>query len=247
MPGKRRDIESFGIGNRSDIQEILTNARAGQGSGCPEGYVRNPENAIRDAALVAWEYISNKRVSEFTGRKYHDDVYVGLTMDKWRLNKVGEKGVLQFYIRILKRGRRHKICSKCKTKNGAESKFCRTCGLPLAEIPFDYHLKEVWKWKDIRLDDPFTKYILDWLLYLQQRNYQGRVFAISRQHAWRIMNNLGITNHLNRHRRATHLSSKMNAFELKEALDRATIPVEYVHGEPTLQLAKTEEADKEWE
>ena len=61
------------------------------------------------------------------------------------------------------------------------------------------------------------------------------------------MNNLGITNHLNRHRRAAHLSSKMNAFELKEALDRATIPVEYVHGEPTKQLAKTEEADKEWQ
>lgn len=247
MPGKRRDVGLFGIINRSELQEILTKARAGQGSGCEEGYVRNPENAIRDAALLAWEYASGKRISEFTGRKYHEDLYIGLTMDKWRLSKVGDKSVLQFYIRILKRGRRKKICPKCTTKNGAESKYCRTCGSTLQEIPYDYHMKEVWKWKDLLLDDPFTKYILEWLQYLQSQNYQGRIFAISRQHAWRIMKNLGITNHINRHWRGTHLSSTMNPFELKEYLDRATIPSEYVHGEPTKQLTKTEEADKTWQ
>jgi hypothetical protein len=108
-------------------------------------------------------------------------------------------------------------------------------------------MKEVWKWKDLLLDDPFTKYILDWLQYLQTQNYQGRIFPISRQHAWRIMKNLGITNHINRHWRATHLSSHMDGFELKEYLDRATIPSEYVHGDPTKQLSKTAEIDKEWE
>jgi hypothetical protein len=88
---------------------------------------------------------------------------------------------------------------------------------------------------------------MEWLNYLKAQNYQGRIFAISRQHAWRIMKNLGIMNHINRHWRGTHLSASMDPFELREALDRATIPVEYVHGEPTKQLSKTEEADKAWQ
>ena len=153
LPGKRRDVGLFGIITRSDLQEILVRARAGQGAG-PGGYVRNPENAIRDAALIAWEYESGKRVSEFTGRKYHEDLYIGLTMDKWRISRVGGESVLQFYIRILKRGRRKKICSKCNTKNGAESKYCRGCGHNLQDIAYDYHMKEVWKWKDLLLEDP---------------------------------------------------------------------------------------------
>jgi hypothetical protein len=36
----------------------------------------------------------------------------------------------------------------------------------------------------------------------------------------------------------------MNNFELKEFLDRAIVPTEYVHGEPTKQLQKTRKADQ---
>jgi hypothetical protein len=39
----------------------------------------------------------------------------------------------------------------------------------------------------------------------------------------------------------------MDGFELKEYLDRTTIPSDYVHGDPTKNLSKTAEADKEWE
>lgn len=247
MPGKRRDVALFGIISRAAFAEILKKARAGLGSGSELGYVREPENAIRDAALLAWEYLSGKRVSEFTGRKYYNDVYIGLTTDKWRISKVGEKEVLQFYIRILKRGRRKKICPECQTKNGTENKYCKACGASLQNAEFDYHMKEVWKWKNILLNDPFTTYIVEWLNYLKDKGHQGRIFSISRQHAWRIMRNLGIMNHINRHWRGSHLSAKMNPYELREELDRVTIPVEYVHGEPTKQLSKTEEADKVWE
>jgi len=247
MPGQRRDTELFGIITRTEFATILEKARKGLGSGSELGYVREPENAIRDAGLLAWEYLSGKRVSEFVGRKFYDDLYIGLTMDKWKLNKVAGVDVLQFYVRILKRGKRKKVCSSCQVLNPAGNKFCKACGANLMQASYDSHLMEVWKWKNIRLDDPFTTYILEWLNLLKGKNYQGRIFAISRQHAWRIMKNLGIMNHINRHWRATHQSTTMNAFELKEFLDRATVPTEYVHSNPKKQLSETEEADKIWQ
>lgn len=247
MPGQRRDVALFGIITRTEFAEILLKARAGFGSGSELGYVREPENAIRDAALLAWEYLSGKRVSEFVGRIYYEDTYLGLTMDKWKISKVGDVDVLQFHIRILKRGRRKKICPSCQLRNATENKFCRSCGSSLADAQFDTKLKEVWKWKDLDLRDPFTVYILEWLNYLKAKDYQGRIFAVSRQHAWRIMKNLGIMNHINRHWMATHSSATMNPYELKEALDRVTVPTEYVHGEPTMQLEKRKQAEDRWQ
>jgi integrase len=247
LPGKRRDIQLFAIINRSDYAKILKKARAGYGSGSETGYAREPDNAIRDAALLAWEYLSGKRVSEFVGRKYYDDLYIGLTMDKWKISKIGDTEVLEFYIRILKRGRRKRKCIDCETENSSEAKFCQNCGINLKDAKTIFNAKEVWKWKAIRLDDPFTQYILEWLNHLKDEKYEGRIFSIGRVQAWRIMRNLGLMNHINRHWRATHLASKMDGYELKEFLDRVTIPVEYVHGEPTKQLSKTEEADKIWE
>ena len=247
MPGKRRDVNSFGIATRTEVQQYLEEARRGLGSGNPNGYSRNPEYAIRDAALLAWEFESAKRISEFVGRKYYEDVYAGLTMDHWKTGKVGDDDVLQFYIRILKRGRRKRVCPSCNQVNSSETKFCRNCGVDLTKAPLTAHFKEVWKWKNLLLSDPFTQYILDWLNYLKDHKIEGRVFAISRQAAWQIMKNLGITNHINRHWKGTHWSSSMNAYELKEAMDRATIPVEYVHGEPTKQLSNMKEADKTWQ
>jgi hypothetical protein len=246
MPGRRRDVALWGIIRRSDFAEILKKARAGLGSGSEQGYVREPENAIRDAALLAWEYLSGKRVSEFVGRVYYEDTYLGLLMDRWKITKVGETDVLQFHVRILKRYRRKKLCPRCQEKNPSGHKFCKSCGASLENATWDSHLKEVWKWKDIALSDPFTTYILEWLNHLKAKGYQGRIFAISRQHAWRIMNHLGIMNHINRHWRATHDASTKNIFELQEALDRATPPVEYVHGEPTMQLEKTRQAEENW-
>ena len=247
MPGHRRDVALFGIITRTEFAEILLKARKGLGSGSELGYVREPENAIRDAALLAWEYLSGKRVSEFTGRHYYEDTYIGLTMDKWKVSKIGDADVLQFYVRILKRGRRKKICPGCQARNSTGNTFCNKCGASLKDAQLDGKLKEVWKWKNLGLSDPFTVYIMEWLNYLKAQNYEGRIFAISRVHAWRIMKNLGIMNHINRHWRATHDSATKNIFELQESLDRVTPPVEYVHGEPTKQLEKTKQAEEMWQ
>ena len=246
MPGTRRTPDSFGTANRTQQAEIIKRARQGLGSGNPEGYIRNPEYAIRDAALLAWEVESGKRVSEFVGRKYFDDVYVGLTTDHYRISKVGDVDVLQFYIRILKRGRRKRVCLTCNTKNAPSSKFCHQCGADLTKGLIVANSKEVWKWKNLLLSDPFTQYILDWLNYLKEHNIQGRVFAISRQAAWTIMKNLGIMNHINRHWKATQLADTMTPYQLKEELDRATIPTEYVHGSPATLLEKVKEANEKW-
>jgi hypothetical protein len=62
--------------------------------------------------------------------------------------------------------------------------------------------------------------------------------------AWRIMHNLGIINHVNRHWRTTHQSLTKSGEELRIMLDRVTIPTEYMHTNPVEQLKKTREADK---
>ena len=100
MSQHRRSAEYFGIINRSDFEEILIEARKGKGSGNENGYIREPQNAIRDSALLAFEYITGKRISELVGRDYFDDVYLGLTMDRIRLTTIGETQVLQFKVRI---------------------------------------------------------------------------------------------------------------------------------------------------
>lgn len=246
MPGQRRDVALFGIITRTAFAEILLKARAGLGSGSELGYVREPQNAIRDAALLSWEYLSGKRVSEFVGRHYYEDTYLGLTMDKWKISKIGETTVLQFYVRILKRGRRKKICPGCQARNSSSNVFCNKCGAGLQSAQLDSKLKEVWKWKNLDLSDSFTTYIMEWLNYLQAKKYEGRIFAISRVHAWRIMKNLGITNHINRHWMLTHSATVMNPYELKEAADRVTVPVEYVHGDPSKQLEKRKQAEDQW-
>lgn len=243
---KHTTAEDIGIKTRSEMEQIILSARKGKGSGNPNGYVREPQNAIRDAALLAFEFEAAKRVSEFTGRKYFDDVYAGLTMEHIRYSKTGSTEVLQFKVRILKRGRRKKECLRCKKTSSRESQFCRHCGASLKNAELVTPKKQIWKWKDLRTDSPFFKYIKEWLDYLTEMKYDGRVFAITRQRAWQIMKNLGLTNHANRHIRTTHQSSTMNAFELKEFLDRATIPTEYVHSEPIKQLQKTKEADQKW-
>lgn len=69
--------------------------------------------------------------------------------------------------------------------------------------------------------------------------------AITRQRARQICRRLGIMKHTQRHWRATQLADAMDPFILKEALNRATMPFEYVHRAESRRLER-EEADKIW-
>ena len=251
---KRRDQKSFPPITRSEFAKYLEKARATK-------YVRQPELAMRDASLLAFEFLFKTRVSEAVGRVYPEsdrkdlplktidfrDVYEGVKIGDFKIAKVKDKEVLRVRFRVLKRGRRKKICSSCDKRNAQDSSFCRFCGSPLENAKFDCRLREVWEYDSVRLDDPFVSYILEWLDYLKQQGCEGKVWNISRQRAWQIMKALGIMNHTQRHWRATQLRDTHDAFELKEALHRATIPFEYVHHTESRALEKTEEADKIWD
>lgn len=250
---KRRPQKSFPPITRSEFAEYLEKARATR-------YVRNPELAMRDASLLAFEFLYKTRVSEGVGRVYPEsnrkdftletvdfkDVYEGVKVGDFQIAKVKGRDVLRVRFRVLKRGRRKKICPGCDKRNAQDSNFCRFCGSSLEAANFDCRLREVWEWDSVRLDDPFVKYILEWLDFLKSKDYEGRVWAISRQRAWQIMKALGIMNHTQRHWRATQLRDTHDPFELKEALHRTTIPFEYVHATESRALEKTEEADKIW-
>jgi len=215
---------------------------------------------MRDASLLAFEFLFKVRVSEGVGRVYPEtntkklrletvafkDVYEGVKVGDFQIVEVKNREVLRVRFRVLKRGRRKKICSNCEKRNAQDSNYCRFCGESLEQGLFDCRLKEVWKYDQVRLDDPFVKYILEWLDYLNSRDYQGRVWNIGRQRAWQIMKALGIMNHTQRHWRATQLAEVFGPFGLKEELHRATIPFEYVHHTESKSLEKTEEADKLW-
>jgi ribosomal protein L40E len=250
---KRRDQKSFPPITRSEFAKYLEKARAMK-------YVRMPELAMRDASLLAFEFLYKTRVSEGVGRVYPEsnrkdlaletvdfrDVYEGVKVSDFKLAEVKGIQVLRVRFRVLKRGRRKKICSSCQKRNALDSSFCRFCGSQLAHAKFDCKLREVWVYDSVRLVDPFAVYIHEWLAYLGEQKYEGKVWAISRQRAWQIMKALGIMNHTQRHWRATQLRDTHDAFELKEALHRATIPFEYVHHTESRALEKTEEADKIW-
>jgi len=215
---------------------------------------------MRDASLLAFEFLFKTRVSEAVGRVYPEsnrksltleevsyrDVYRGVRVSDFKITKVKGRKVLRVRFRVLKRGRRKKICSRCEKRNAQDSSFCRFCGFSLKGARFDCKLREVWAWDSVRLDDPFARYILEWLEHLESESYGGRVWAIGRQRAWQIMKALGIMNHTQRHWRATQLRDTHDPFELKEALHRATIPFEYVHATESRALEKTEEADRIW-
>jgi len=138
------------------------------------------------------------------------------------------------------------MCPSCDQRNALDSHYCRKCGSDLAAAQYSSRLKEVYVWDSVRLDDPFIVYILEWLNYLRERGRVGRVWEISRQRAWQIMRKLGIMNHTQRHFRASQLADVLDPFELKEALHRETIPVEYVHRAESRRLFKEEEADRIW-
>lgn len=253
MPGSRRNQKSFPPITRSEFAEYLEKARSTH-------YAGQPELAMRDASLLAFEFLFKTRVSEAVGRVYPEanrkdlelqlvaekDVYEGVTVNDFQITKVKDSDVLRVRFRVLKRGRRKKICPSCQKRNAQDSSFCRFCGSSLEVAKFDCRLREVWAFDSVRLEDPFVEYILEWLNYLKRKDYKGRVWQISRQRAWQIMKALGIMNHTQRHWRATQLRDTHDPFELKEALHRATIPFEYVHQTESRALEKAKEADKIW-
>lgn len=50
-------------------------------------------------------------------------------------------------------------------------------------MKFDSRLKEYYVWDSVRLDDPFTYYIVEWLDFLRQnsKDPNPRVWAVTRQ------------------------------------------------------------------
>jgi ribosomal protein L40E len=245
---KKRSGASFPILTRSEIEALAKDA-------INVVFVHNPELAKRNAGLLMWEYLSGKRISEATGRDYFGDSYDGLTIENLRYAERADGPVLQYYIRVLKRGKRKKFCPSCNNKNPIGNAFCSKCGTKINPDAKDAPQKEVWVWKELDLSDPFSKYVTDWLDVLKPewrdptkcRGDTRRVFAISRMQAWRIMDALGIINHVNRRWITTHESSTKTAQELQEKLDRATTPTEYIHNNPEVERQKSREAAKKWQ
>jgi len=252
MAGKKRRATDFPNITRSEFAKILEKARNTR-------YVRCPYLAMRDASLIAFEFLFKTRVSEGVGRVFPEDrkdrqrskfldKYEGVRLDDFEVATVRGREVLRCRFRVLKRGCRRKICEKCNTRNDLSANFCKKCGSTLAKVKFDSRLKEHYMWDSVRLDDPFAYYIVEWLDFLKQnsKDPNPRVWAITRQRAWQICKRLGIMNHTQRHWRATQLADAMDPFTLKEALHRATMPFEYVHRAESRKLEREEEADRIW-
>jgi ribosomal protein L40E len=252
MAGKKRSATDFANITRSEFAEILEKARS-------TVYVRCPYLRMRDASLIAFEFLFKTRVSEGVGRVFPEnkndrqrskylDKYEGIRLNDFDVATVRGREVLRCRFRVLKRGCRKKICNGCGAKNSLDANFCRQCGSTLAKVKFDSRLKEYFVWDSVRLDDPFAYCIIEWLDFLRQnaKDSNPRVWAITRQRAWQICRNLGIMNHTQRHWRATQLADAMDPFTLKEALHRATMPFEYVHRAESRRLEREEEADEIW-
>jgi len=235
MAGKKRSATDFPNITRSEFVKILEKARNTK-------YVRCSHLAMRDASLLAFEFLFKTRVSEIVGRVFPEgredqkksmflDRYEGVRLNDFGISTVKGREVLRSRFRVLKRGCRKRICYNCSARNGLRANFCRKCGHNLEKVKFDSRLKELYVWDSVRLDDPFINYIIEWLDFLRNnsKDPNPRVWSITRQRAWQIYRNLGIMNHTQRHWRATQLADAMDPFTLKEALHRATMPFEYVH------------------
>jgi ribosomal protein L40E len=116
---------------------------------------------MRDASLIAFEFLFKTRVSEGVGRIFPEDrrdrqrskfldKYEGIRVDDFEVATVRGREVLRFRFRVLKRGCRKKICEKCGTGNELTGNFCEECGSTLKKVKFDSRLKEhyVWDSKD---------------------------------------------------------------------------------------------------
>lgn len=108
----RREAQQTYI-TRSEFAKILEKARSTQ-------YVRCPYLAMRDASLIAFEFLFKTRVSEGVGRVFPEDrkdrqrsefldKYEGIRLDDFDVATVKGREVLRCRLRVLKRGCRKKI------------------------------------------------------------------------------------------------------------------------------------------
>ncbi|RLI00212.1 hypothetical protein DRO19_00135 [Candidatus Bathyarchaeota archaeon] len=221
---KRRTTEGLMAVRRNYIEGLISRVdMMDYGFGLKSGLTPK-EQKMRNKALIALLYLSARRISEIVGRvkKLPDgsvDVWEGVTLDDFQFGEVENEKIMRMRIRVLKRGR---------AKNG---------------------LKVVMDHVDIRLLDPLSKYIIDWLNYCKEKGIR-KPFNLTRQRAWQILHELdpNIWVHWFRHQRLTHLSDVMDPFELQDFAKFARIEtaLNYVHKSPRKILSKIREADKLW-
>ena len=173
MAGKKRSATDFPNITRSGVAKILQKARN-------TVYIRCPYLAMRDASLLAFEFLFKTRVSESVGRVFPEDRedrhrsscldrYEEIRLDDFEVATVRGREVLRCRFRVLKRGCRKKICENCSTRNELTANFCKKCGSTLDKVKFDSRLKEHHVWDSIRLDNPFAYYIIERLDFLKAK------------------------------------------------------------------------------
>ena len=221
---KRRSTKGLITVRRNYIENLISKVDVmDYGFGLKSGLTPK-EQRMRNKALIALLYLSARRISEIVGRtkKLPNgdlDVWEGVTLEDFRFGEVENEKIMRMRIRVLKRGRVAK------------------------------GLKVVMDYVDIRLSDPLSKYIIDWLNYCKQNDY-NKPFDLTRQRVWQILHELdpNIWTHWFRHQRLTHLSDVMDPFELKDfaKFARLETALNYVHKSPTKILGKIREADELW-
>jgi len=191
MAGKKRSATDFPNITRSEFAQILEKARN-------TVYVRCPYLAMRDASLLAFEFLFKTSVSEGVGSVFPEnrkdreeskflDKYEGIRLDDFDIATGRGRDVLRCHFRVLKRGCRKKICEKCSTRNDLSANYCKECGSTLVTVKFDSRLEEHYVWDSVRLDDPFAHYIIEWLDFLRNsKDPNPWIWDITRQRAWQI-------------------------------------------------------------
>jgi len=145
MAGKKRRATDFPNITRSEFAKVLEKARNTR-------YVRRPYLAMRDASLIAFEFLFKTRVSEGVGRVFPEDrkdrqrskfldKYEGIRLDDFDVATVRGREVLRCRFRVLKRGCRKKICEKCGTRNDLSANFCKKVQIYAGQSKFDSRLK----------------------------------------------------------------------------------------------------------
>ena len=140
IAGKRRRADSFPNMTRAEFGDILEKAKN-------TPYPFMPELGMRDASLLAFEFLFKTRVSEGLGRIYPEDKkirersieidkYEGVKVSDFQVAAVKDREVLRCRFRVLKRGRRKKMCPLCDQRSALDSHYCRKCGSDLAAAQY---------------------------------------------------------------------------------------------------------------
>jgi len=220
---ERRSGKNIEVVSRSHIVELIQKVDSMKYGHSIKGSLNPQEQKLRNKCLIALLYLTARRISELVGRvaiyENQIDRWEGVFIEDFRTGRLEEEDTLRMRYRVLKRGH---------SKNS---------------------LKVVMAFVDMRLSDPLSQHVTEWLRYLKHKGY-NKVFNITRQRAWQIITEIdsNIWNHWFRHLRLTHVSDTMNPWELKEfaKFARLETALAYVHQAPVKILAKTREADKLW-